>query len=100
MNKKVIWTKGHKVKKFVVNNTNLIGQLSYVKYYEDIIDPSLHVECSMLDPFGLINSIPIRSGASVTISIEHPSQDFEMELIVTNIIGHIIDQKREVYRNY
>jgi len=97
MNKKVIWTKGHKLKKFVVSNTNLIGQLSYVKYYEDIIDPSLHVEISVLDPFGLINSVPIRSGASVTLSIEHPSQDFEMELIVTNIIGHVIDQKREVY---
>ena len=54
MNKNVIWTKGHKVKEFFVfpddrggDFVDLIGQIAFVKYFEDVIDPSLHVEISM-----------------------------------------------------
>jgi hypothetical protein len=93
MNKQVIWTKGHKIKDFFLfprgerggDYVNLLGQIGFVKYYEDVIDPSIHVEISVVDPFGIIN--------------QHPSQEdpIELKLIVTNIVGHLIDQKREVY---
>ena len=106
MNKNVIWTKGHKIKEFFVfpddrggDFVDLIGQIAFVKYFEDVIDPSLHVEISMLDPFGVINSLPVRSGSSVILKIEHPSQKelLDLTLVITNITGHVLDQKREVY---
>ena len=107
MNTKVIWTKGHKIKDFHLfprggrggDYVNLLGQIQFVKYYEDVIDPSIHVEITIADPFGIINQAPIRSGSEVDLKMTHPSQDdqIELELIVTNIIGHLIDQKREIY---
>ena len=107
MNKQVIWTKGHKIKDFFLfprgerggDYVNLLGQIQFVKYYEDVVDPSIHVEITVVDPFGIINQAPVRSGAEVSLKMEHPSQEdpIELELIVTNIIGHAIDQKREVY---
>jgi hypothetical protein len=107
MNKQVIWTKGHKIKDFFLfprgerggDYVNLLGQIGFVKYYEDVIDPSIHVEISVVDPFGIINQAPVRSGSEVSLKMEHPSQEdpIELKLIVTNIVGHLIDQKREVY---
>jgi len=107
MNKKVIWTKGHKIKDFFLfpggeregDYVNLLGQIQFVKYYEDVIDPSIHVEISVVDPFGIINQAPVRSGSEVILKLEHPSQEdiVDLKLIVTNIVGHIIDQKREIY---
>jgi len=107
MNKKVIWTKGHKIKDFFLfprgergnDYVNMLGQIQFVKYYEDVIDPSIHVEIAIVDPFGIINSAPVRSGSEVLLKLEHPSQDdpIDMKLIVTNIIAHLIDQKREIY---
>ena len=107
MNKQVIWTKGHKIKDFFLfprgerggDYVNLIGQVGFIKYYEDVIDPSIHVEITVVDPFGIINQAPVRSGSEVSLKLEHPSQEdqIELELIVTNIVGHLIDQKREVY---
>mgnify|MGYP006240216241 FL=1 len=105
MKKNVLWTKGHKIKSFEVfpdnsgNRFNMLGQISFVKYFEDVIDPSLHMDITIADTNGLINKIPIRSGTAVIIELEHPSQDdaIKMKLIVTNISGHIIDQKREIY---
>ncbi len=106
MNKDKIWTKGHKIKEFKVfpddrggDYLELAPQLSFIKYYEDIIDPSIHVEISVLDALGLINKLPIRSGSGVRLRYDHPSRDdeVELELVVTNITSHIIDKKREVY---
>ena len=107
MSKQVIWTKGHKIKDFFLfprgerggDYVNLLGQIQFVKYYEDVVDPSIHVEITVVDPFGIINQAPVRSGAEVSLKMEHPSQEdpIELELIVTNIVGHLIDQKREVY---
>ena len=107
MNKQVIWTKGHKIRDFFLfprgergnNYVNLLGQIQFVKYYEDVIDPSIHVEITVVDPFGIINQAPVRSGSEVSLKLEHPSQEdqIELDLIVTNIVGHLIDQKREIY---
>ena len=101
-----LWTRNHKINKFFVfpqerggDYVDLIGQIGFVKYYEDIVDPSLHVEISVVDPFGIINQAPIRSGGEVVLQLEHPSQDdpIDLKLIITNIVGHVIDQKRELY---
>ena len=106
MNKNKIWTKGHVLKEFKVFPEDRGGdflemglQLGYIKYYEDIIDPALHVEISVLDAFGLINKLPVRSGSALLLKYEHPSQDdqVELELVVSNIIGHTIDNKKEIY---
>ena len=107
MNKQVIWTKGHKIKDFNLfprgerggDFVNLLGQIQFVKYYEDVIDPSIHVEITVVDPFGIINQAPVRSGSEVSLKMEHPSQEdpIDLKLIVTNIVGHLIDQKREIY---
>jgi len=107
MNKNVIWTKGHKIKDFNLfprgerggDFVNLLGQIQFVKYYEDVIDPSIHVEITVVDPFGIINQAPVRSGSEVSLKMEHPSQEdpIDLKLIVTNIVGHLIDQKREIY---
>ena len=99
MNKNVLWTKGHVIKEFKVFPDDRGGdyvdvglQLSYIKYYEDVIDPSLHVEISVLDAFGIINKLPIRSGSVVRLKYTHPSQEEEvtLELVISNIIGHTI----------
>ena len=107
MNKQVIWTKGHKIKDFNLfprgerggDFVNLLGQIQFVKYYEDVVDPSIHVEITVVDPFGIINQAPVRSGSEVSLKMEHPSQEdpIDLKLIVTNIVGHLIDQKREIY---
>ena len=106
MNKNVLWTKGHVIKEFKVFPDDRGGdyvdvglQLSYIKYYEDVIDPSLHVEISVIDALGIINKLPIRSGSAVRLRYQHPSQDeeVELELVISNIFGHTIDQKREIY---
>ena len=106
MNKNKIWTKGHVIKEFKVFPDDRNGdyldiglQLSYIKYYEDVIDPALHVEISVLDALGIINKLPVRSGSGVLLKYEHPSQDgeVELELIISNIIGHTIDNKKEIY---
>ena len=106
MNKKVLWTKGHVIKEFKVfpedrggNFLDIGLQLGYIKYYEDIIDPSLHVEISVIDALGIINKLPVRSGSAVLLKFEHPSQkgDVKLELVISNIIGHTIDNKRELY---
>ena len=105
MNTNVIWTKGHKVLAFEVfteeggESYNMLGQLGYVKYFEDVIDPSIHMDITVIDTGGLINKLPIRSGCIAKILLKHPSQEdpFSFNAVVTNISGHIIDQKREVY---
>ena len=106
MNKNVIWTKGHVIKEFTIFPDDRGGdflelgpQLGYIKYYEDIIDPSLHVEISVVDTTGLIGKLPVRSGSAVRLKYTHPSQEDEvsLELVISNIVGHTIDNKREIY---
>ena len=105
MNRNVLWTKGHKVLSFEVftdgegESVNMLGQIGFIKYFEDVVDPSLHVDITIFDTNGLINKLPIRSGSVVKLQLTHPSQEdpFQLSLIVTNISGHIIDNKREIY---
>ena len=104
MNKEVIWTKGHKLEAVdLVNESgdsfDLKYQVSFIKYWEDVIDPALHVDVTLNDTHSLINKIPIRSGNLVRIQLKHPSQEgiLELELIVTNISNHFVNQKRESY---
>ena len=105
MNTNVIWTKGHKVVAFEIfadkegKGYNMLGQIGYVKYFEDVIDPSVHMDITVLDTGGLINKLPIRSGCIAKIILEHPSQEepFAFNAVITNISAHVIDQKREVY---
>ncbi len=104
------WTKGHQIKRFDVvsldkgkTNGNLLGQLMFLKYYEDVVDPAIHCQILIADTYGFMNEIPIRSGCPVSIEITHPSQkesfkfDEKEPLIITNITDHIIDNKRELY---
>ena len=106
MNKNKIWTKGHQIKGFKVfpddrggDFLELAPQLTYIKYYEDVVDPSIHVDISVADAHGIINKLPVRSGSGVKLKYLHPSNDdeIELDLVVTNIIGHTIDNKKEIY---
>ncbi len=105
MNRNVLWNKGHKIVSFEVftdeegQSVNMLGQVGFIKYFEDVVDPSLHVDITIFDTNGLINKLPIRSGSIVKIQLTHPSQEdpLQMSLVVTNISGHIIDNKREIY---
>ena len=106
MNKNKVWTKGHVIKEFKVfpddrdgDFIELAPQLSYIKYHENVVDPSIHVDISVVDAMGLINKLPIRSGSGVKLRYEHPSADEEvkLELVITNITGHTIDKKKEIY---
>ena len=106
MNKNKIWTKGHVIKEFKIfpddrdgDFIELAPQLSYIKYYEDVVDASIHVDVSVIDAMGLINKLPVRSGSGVKLRYEHPSleEEVKLELIITNITGHIIDNKKEIY---
>ena len=106
MNKGVVWTKGHKIKSVFVfpdasssENVNLIGQVRFIKYFENVVDPSIHVEISFADTFGLLDKFRIRSGSTVKLTVSHPSQEDELTLTLTisNIVAHTKDQKREIY---
>ena len=57
------------------------------------------MEISVIDALGIINKLPVRSGSAVLLKFEHPSQkgDVKLELVISNIIGHTIDNKRELY---
>ena len=107
MKKNVIWTKGHEIKeltyfldedgKFVKQPLAL--QLNFMKYTENIINPNLTVDIGFEDVHGLINKVPIRSGAGILLRFTHPSQEDEvkLKLIITNINSHTISDKKEVY---
>tara|TARA_B100001057_G_C22782070_1_gene924067 strand:+ start:282 stop:1559 length:1278 start_codon:yes stop_codon:yes gene_type:complete len=106
MNKNVIWTKNHKIKSLNIfpddregDYVNMIGQIKYVKYYENIIDPSNHIEITIADVNGLVDSLPIRSGSSIELKCEHPSQDgeFVYKGVISNIVGKTMDARKEVY---
>ena len=110
MSKKGLWSKGHKIKQFDIlpecggEPIGLSGQLLGIKYFEDVIDSCIHFQIVMSDTYGFLAAIPIRSGMTVHLEIEHPSveenfiwNDTTVPLIVTNISDNISDQKREVY---
>ena len=107
------WQKGHQIKRFDVvsiepgaeaQHGNMLGQLMFLKYYEDVVDPAIHCQIMISDTYGFMNEIPIRSGCPVNIEITHPSQEdpfkFDVKgqpLVITNITDHIVDNKRELY---
>ena len=104
MSQNQLWTKGHKIDAVdLVSEEGKSFDLKYlvgfIKYYEDVIDPAIHVDIRIQDTHGLINKIPIRGGNLVRVKLKHPSQEgfLEKELVVTNISNHILDQKREVF---
>ena len=62
MNKKKLWTKGTKIERFDIvpqdkqgDFLNMLGQIAFFKYYEDVFDPSIHVTIQCNDTFGLLN---------------------------------------------
>ena len=78
MNKKKLWTKGTKIERFDVvpqdkqgDFLNMLGQIAYFKYYEDVFDPSIHITIQCNDTYGFLNKLPIRSGAAVNLKITH-----------------------------
>ena len=106
MNKGVVWTKGHKIKEVFIfpdatsdEAVNLIGQIRFIKYFENVVDPSIHVEITFADTFGSLDKFRIRSGSTVRLVVSHPSQEGELTLTLTisNIVAHTKDQKREIY---
>ena len=111
MNKKKLWTKGTKIERFDVvpidkegDFLNMLGQITFFKYYEDVFDPSVHVTIQCSDTFGFLNKLPIRSGAAVNIKLSHPSSEDGIEfdvkeepLVITNIMNIMSDPKREIY---
>ena len=106
MNKGVVWTKGHKIKEVFIfpdansdEAVNLIGQIQFIKYFENVVDPSIHVEITFADTFGSLDKFRIRSGSTVRLVVSHPSQEGELTLTLTisNIVAHTKDQKREIY---
>jgi len=111
MANKGLWSKGHKIKQFDIipegggEPISLSGQLLGIKYFEDVIDSSIHFQIVIADTYGFLGAIPIRSGMTVHLEIEHPSvieenfkwNDETVPLIITNISDNISDQKREVY---
>ncbi len=61
MNKGVVWTKGHKIKEVFIfpdansdEAVNLIGQIQFIKYFENVVDPSIHVEITFARYFRFI----------------------------------------------
>ena len=109
MANKGLWSRGHKIKQFDIipegggEPISLSGQLLGIKYFEDVIDSSIHFQIVIADTYGFLGAIPIRSGMTVHLEIEHPSveenfiwNDTTVPLIVTNISDNISDQKREV----
>ena len=110
MAKKSLWTSGHTLKRFDIipagggEATNLMGQIAGIKYYEDIIDSTIHFEMFCYDTFGFLNKLPIRSGMTVHLEVEHPSQednfiwdDSTEPLVITNIRSNTSDTKRELF---
>ena len=106
MNKNVIWTKGHEIKKveyFLDEKSSAkqeLGlQLNFMKYNENIINPNISVDIGFEDVHGLINKLPIRSGGAILLKYKHPSQEDEVELklIITNIKAHTLVDKKELF---
>ena len=110
MSKKGLWSNGHKIKQFDIipegggEPIGLSGQLLGIKYFEDVIDSCIHFEIIIADTYGFLAAIPIRSGMTVNLEIEHSSveenfvwNDTTVPLIITNISDNVSDQKREVY---
>tara|TARA_B100000700_G_scaffold225781_1_gene249094 strand:+ start:2008 stop:3291 length:1284 start_codon:yes stop_codon:yes gene_type:complete len=110
MAKKSLWSTGHTLKRFDIipagggEATNLMGQSAGIKYYEDVIDSSVHVEIFCYDTFGFLNELPIRSGMTVHLEVEHPSSeenfiwdDSTDPLVITNISANTSDTKRELF---
>ena len=110
MAKKSLWSTGHTLKKFDIipagggQPTNLMGQVAGIKYYEDVIDSSIHVEIFCYDTYGFLNEMPIRSGMTVHLAVEHPSQKEQFRwdgstepLVITNISSNTSDTKRELF---
>tara|TARA_R100001510_G_C7653212_1_gene211286 strand:- start:1969 stop:3279 length:1311 start_codon:yes stop_codon:yes gene_type:complete len=108
-NRNKVWSKGHLLERFDVISLEGVSQdmrLQYgiVKYYEDITDPTIHVEILCNDTNGIMEKLPIRSGSSVNLKFKHESSKDPLEydekkepLVVTNIMNHYADAKRETY---
>ena len=115
-----LYTRSHKVTKFDVAGdvgegeeksepTSLLGQILFIKYYE-AVGNMLVVEITCVDTHGFLDKLPIRSGMTVELSINHASrgeeegtepfsftQDKNNELIIVNISNNIKQNKRELF---
>ena len=115
-----LYTRSHKVTLFDVAGdleegeenskpTSLLGQILFIKYYE-AVGNMLVVEITCVDTYGFLDKLPIRSGMTVELSINHASrgeeegtepfsftQDKNNELIIVNISNNIRQNKRDLF---
>ena len=108
-NKNKVWSKGHFLERFDVTSLegvqqDMRGQYGMIKYYEDITDPTIHLEILVTDTNGIMEKLPIRSGSSVNLELSHESAKDSLKygekdepLVITNIMNHYADAKRETY---
>ena len=82
-----LYTRSHKVTKFDVAGDvgegeekskllNLLGQILFIKYYE-AVGNMLVVEITCVDTHGFLDKLPLRSGMTVELSINHASRGEE-----------------------
>ena len=72
-------------------------QTNSIKYFEDITDPTIHVDLGIQDALGRFNKVPVRSGNKVKFEIESLGKKLSLDLKISNIIGYNPQAKREVY---
>jgi len=94
---------GSNIKKFTISgpksgkSVDFSTKTSGIKYFEDIFDPSIHVDLGIQDALGQFNKVPVRSGNKVNLEIESQGSKLSLDLIISNIIGYNPQAKREVY---
>ena len=94
---------GSTLKKLFISGTSggtpvdFSQQTNAIKYYEDITDPTLHVDLGIQDTHGRFNKVPVRSGNEVKLEIESLGKKLSLDLKISNIIGYNPQAKRETY---
>ena len=101
-----LYSRGSQIKSVVVFDPNasvghelktLVGP---IQIYEDVADPSMHINVTIFDTFGKKESIPIRSGSRCQLLIEHPTGNVDFinyPLFITNIINTGSTEKKEFF---
>ena len=94
---------GSITKKFTISgpksgkSVDFSTKTSGFRYFEDIFDPSIHVDMGIQDALGQFNKVPVRSGNKAKLEIESQGSKLSLDLIISNIIGYNPQAKREVY---
>lgn len=94
---------GSAIKEFTISGAkggkpvDFSTKTSGIKYFEDILDPTIHVDMGIQDALGQFNKVPVRSGNKVKLVIESQEEKLSLDLRISNIIGYNPEAKREVY---